>query len=164
MAFAERFGKRLSWAVTCVVIGVLLGGSEGALAGCFEAAGARFGISAALLKSIAAHESGLNPMAIARNDNGTEDMGLMQINSVHLPRLLEYGIDRSHLFDACLNVHVGAWVLAQNIHRYGNTWEAVGAYNVGCAKFGSEECTLRRKKYVAAIQRSLARFSPQTVY
>ena len=37
--------------------------------------------------------------------------------------------DRQRLLDPCINTHVGAWILAQNIRRHGYGWDAVGAYN-----------------------------------
>lgn len=97
---------------------------------CFEEASARYGIPTKLLYAIAKHESGLNPAALnSSNKNGTHDIGIMQINSVHLKKLAEFGIKETDLWHACTNVMVGAWILADNIQRYGYNWTAVGAYN-----------------------------------
>ena len=94
---------------------------------CFEEAGAEYGISPQLLWAIAKKESGFKPHAINYNSNGSFDFGLMQINSSWYDKL---GHDRwMMLGDACFNVKTGAWVLAQCISRYGNTWDAVGCYN-----------------------------------
>ena len=94
---------------------------------CFEEAGRGYGISPALLYTIAKVESNLNPGAVNRNTNGSYDYGLMQINSGWYATL---GRDRwDRLSDACYNVHVGAWILRQCIDRYGYTWDAVGCYN-----------------------------------
>ena len=71
----------------------------------------------------------LNPRAVGRNSNGTRDIGLMQINSAWLPTLSTFGIGERDLFDPCVSIHVGAWILAGNIRRLGYTWDAVGAYN-----------------------------------
>ena len=101
-----------------------------AFAACFDQAAGRYGVDARLLKAIATVESNGNPRAVNRaNGNGSHDIGLMQINSRWLPTLAQWGIDRSALHDACLNIHVGAWVLAQNQQTFGATWRAVGAYN-----------------------------------
>ena len=67
--------------------------------------------------------------AVNVNRNGTEDLGLMQINSSWLPKLARFGIRREHLFNACVNAYVGTWILASNIRQFGPTWKAVGAYN-----------------------------------
>lgn len=96
---------------------------------CWEEAGARYGISPHLLYAIAKTESSLNPAAINRNKNGSYDLGLMQINSSWFPKLRKFGLDEKHLLDPCTSIHVGAWILAQNMQRLGYSWDAVGAYN-----------------------------------
>jgi soluble lytic murein transglycosylase-like protein len=96
---------------------------------CFEAASVRYDVSRRLLEAIASVESAGNPAAINKNVNGSEDIGLMQINSSWLPTLKKYGINRSDLFDPCVSINVGAWIMADNIARHGYSWEAVGAYN-----------------------------------
>jgi len=98
---------------------------------CFVNAGQRYQLSPLVLKAIAKTEtSTLDPKAYnAANENGSADYGLMQINSIHLNKLKEYRISSQDLFKPCLNIMVGAWVLAQKIQKYGSTWKAVGAYN-----------------------------------
>ena len=103
--------------------------SQEADAFCFREAALRYGVSEVLLQAIARAESAMNPTALNRNADGTEDIGLMQINSSWLPKLRRYGITRAALFDACVNGYVGTWILASNIRQFGPTWKAVGAYN-----------------------------------
>lgn len=98
-------------------------------AACFAQAAARYGVSPSLLMAISLVESGSNPAARNRNADGSEDVGHMQVNSRWLGVLSAYGIGRDQLLDPCINTHVGAWILAQNISRLGYNWEAVGAYN-----------------------------------
>lgn len=102
---------------------------SGGASACWEDAASRYGVNPYLLYAIAKTESNLNPAAMNRNKDGSYDIGLMQINSRWLPTLRKYGIEEAQLRDACTSIHVGAWVLAQNMHRMGNSWEAVGAYN-----------------------------------
>lgn len=45
--------------------------------------------------------------------NGSDDYGLMQINSYWEPTLRRMGIPWDSLADPCTNVTVGAWVLSQ---------------------------------------------------
>lgn len=105
---------------------------------CFEAAGAKYGISPRLLEAIARGESHLDPRAINvnRDKKGrvkSTDYGLMQINSAHIPELQAMGVIRSadDLYRPCLNVQTGAWVLAKHFQVCGITWNCLGSYNAG---------------------------------
>ena len=112
-----------------VCLGILCAGW--ASADCYESAAARYDLSADLLRAIACVESNFNAHAVNHNANGSTDYGVMQINSIWLAELSTFDIERDHLWDACTNIHVGAWVLAQKIQRLGYTWRAIGAYNAG---------------------------------
>lgn len=97
---------------------------------CWDEAAQKYGLDPNLLHAIAKTESNLNPAAVNRqNANGTYDVGLMQINSTWLPTLKRFGITEKDLYEPCVSIDVGAWILAHNIRRFGNTWAAVGAYN-----------------------------------
>ncbi|MCP3712594.1 lytic transglycosylase domain-containing protein [Paraburkholderia sp. CNPSo 3274] len=98
-------------------------------ADCIDDAAAYRHISPRLVRAIAQQESGMRANAININANGSEDIGLMQINSSWLPKLARFGIQREHLFNACVNAYVGTWILASNFRQFGPTWKAVGAYN-----------------------------------
>lgn len=83
-----------------------------------------------LLYAIAKQESSLRPNIIhPKNSDGSHDIGMMGINSWWLPKLSKFGINETTLLDPCVNLDVGAWILADNMKRYGNTWKALGAYN-----------------------------------
>lgn len=96
---------------------------------CWKEAAVEYGVNEYLLYAIAKTESSLNPKAINRNKNGSYDVGLMQINSSWFPTLRKFGIAEEDLYDPCVSIHVGAWILADNMRRLGNSWNAVGAYN-----------------------------------
>lgn len=96
----------------------------------WETVARKWKVNPYMLYAIAKTESNLNPRAINRsNKNGSEDVGMMQINSFWYPKLAKFGITREHLFDACVSLDVAGWILSQNMERHGNTWTAVGAYN-----------------------------------
>lgn len=113
---------------------------------CFIQAGKRYNIEPNLLKAIAHIESSLNPHAT----NGVGDLGLMQINPFWFPKLAQFGITKSHLKNPCININIGAWVLAQNFASYGRDWNAVGRYHAGSRNDGP---TLKRMlNYAAKVE------------
>ncbi len=128
-------------------IAALLIGAAVPVHACWDDAAARYQVSSALLHAIARTESGLNPQAVGRNRDGSRDIGLMQINSWWLPTLARHGIREQDLFEPCTSIHVGAWILAQNVARYGYTWEAVGAYNAASPSL--------RQIYAEKVRRNL---------
>lgn len=117
---------------------------------CWTRAGERHGIDPLLLVAVAKVESALNPRAMNRNRNGTYDIGLMQINSSHLPRLVKVGVTHKRLIDEpCTSIDTGASILAEFIGRHGYTWNAVGAYNAG----SSPKRAPARKAYATKVWR-----------
>ncbi|RJF96853.1 invasion protein [Noviherbaspirillum cavernae] len=114
---------------TLLILIAFLGPFSSHAHACWESAAARYGVNPYMLYAIAKTESSLNPAAINRNKNGSYDIGLMQINSSWFATLRKHGIDEQQLYDPCTSIHVGAWILAQNMRRMGNSWDAVGAYN-----------------------------------
>lgn len=136
------------WRVSGLVAALAFAGAVHAdgLSACFKAAGQRYGMAPALLRAIARVESGLDAAATNTNADGSTDIGLMQINSWWLPVLRPYGIGPQALLDPCLNIDVGAWILAGDIRRFGYGWRAVGAYHAGT---GTGRATERRRERYA---------------
>lgn len=125
---------------------------------CWQRASQRYGINALELAAHACVESRLRPSARNVNANGTEDLNVMQINTAHLPRLAKYGITRDALaHDACLSINVGAWLLADLKTRYGDTWEATGAYNAACTKLKGADCQKARRRYAWRVFSAMTR-------
>ena len=96
---------------------------------CIPAAAQHHRIDPRLLRAVLKVESDLRPWAFGRNANGTVDMGMAQINSIHLPELARHGIQTQHLFDPCVASYVAAWLLRKNIDRHSLTWHGVAAYH-----------------------------------
>lgn len=113
-------------------------------AACFAQAAARYQVSEKLLRAIQLTEnrSGRADIISAPNSDQSRDIGFMQINTWWLPKLAKFGIGEKELLDPCVSVHVGAWILANNISFYGHTWKAVGAYN--SPKLGSQRIYIQK--------------------
>lgn len=132
-----------------------LGLSGAARAFCFQEAGSRYHIDPLLLRSMATVESRLNPQAIGQNRDKrgrptSKDYGLMQINSRQIPQLRALGIIHSEhdlLNNSCLNVQIGAWILARHLQHCGVNWQCLGSYNAGFA----DDNTARRMIYAHKV-------------
>lgn len=155
MTFSSYYRRRCR-AIPCIVLAAVMVVPVAAQEPCFDHAGRTYRIDPLLLKAIAEVESAAKPRALNRNRDGSEDIGLMQINSAHLPRLNAASITRESLLnDPCLSVMVAADILSGFIARFGYTWRAVGAYNAGN---GSRRDPLRERYAlrVARVYRRLA--------
>jgi soluble lytic murein transglycosylase-like protein len=143
----------VNWRASLLAFPALMLASATAKAGgweCWAQASQKYGVPVNLLYSIARVETGVRNGVIHRNENGTYDIGLMQINSSHLPFLKKYGITEASLqSDACLNLKVGAWILAMSIRDHGMNWRGVGAYNAGSDQL--------RANYARKVVRELKR-------
>ncbi|ABM39526.1 lytic transglycosylase domain-containing protein [Polaromonas naphthalenivorans] len=114
------------------LLGLFLVWQPSANAFCFAEASARYTVNEYILRAIALHESRMNPSLQLVNSNGSVDIGLMGINTVHISpgeRLYRAGMTGSMLLDPCTNVMTGAYLLRLKMNRFGNTWTAVGAYH-----------------------------------
>lgn len=143
-----------------LILSGMLAAAQGAAATteCWSQAAQQYGVSAELLYAVARAESDLNPSAVNLSHKartGTYDIGLMQINSSHLPRLARAGISEKDLYDPCTNIRVGAWLMAHSFARHGVSWNAVGAYNAACSQLKGEACSEARSKYAWRVYRRL---------
>jgi soluble lytic murein transglycosylase-like protein len=142
--------RRMVMQRVSIILCVLLTLPSTALAFCFEEAGQQYGISPAILWTIAKEESNFDHTAVNLNKNGTYDFGLMQINSWWANIL---GPETwSELGEPCYNVKVGAWILSRCIQEHGRTWEAIGCYHSRGER--------RKKKYAWMIYDSLIKHIP----
>lgn len=113
----------------------------------FDGPCAKFNVPKALALAIARQESGINPWVI--NISGKDfymrsreealalaqaayragrsfDVGLMQINRYWIK---EYNLPLEVVVDPQSNVHIGVWILAQQIQQHGFNWRAVAYYH-----------------------------------
>lgn len=99
---------------------------------CLVSAAARYRVSLGALLAIRKVEGGWNGAAI-RNRDGSEDLGIMQVNSRWLdnPQVRAAGITRQALRDdACVNYAVAAWIYRRYLNEAGgDRWKAAGYYH-----------------------------------
>jgi soluble lytic murein transglycosylase-like protein len=97
--------------------------------GCWDNAGRVYNLDPWLLMAIAKVESSFKHNAINTNKNHSTDIGMMQINTIWLPTLRKFGIEKRDLLNPCTSIFVGAWIMAQNIKNFGYNLDGIGAYN-----------------------------------
>lgn len=96
---------------------------------CVPEAAAYHGVNELVVQAIIWHESGNRPNIVVRNSNGSVDVGLGGINSIHYHELRRHNVAPDQLLNGCVNVYVTAWLLSKKVARHGHTWQAVGAYH-----------------------------------
>jgi len=121
--------------VLSVLIAMAVFRSGYASADCVMDAAKYHKVNPTILLGIAIVESRLRANATNVNTNGSTDMGMMQINSIHLPELSKYGVKKDDLYDGCKNVYTGAWILRKQMDKYGNNWQAIGSYHSATPAF-----------------------------
>jgi hypothetical protein len=109
--------------------------SAQALAACVLMAANTYHVPPAVMIGIMHVEGGHIGQAAGPNNNGTYDLGPMQVNTRWLPQLAQMwhvnattaqGWVRN---DGCVNVHVGAWILRQKMEESGSIWGGIAAYH-----------------------------------
>jgi hypothetical protein len=102
---------------------------------CMVAAAEFQGLPPRVLPAIQATEGG-RPGLVMRNRNGTEDLGLMQINTVWLPAVARAARQPQELVrqrlieDGCFSVHVAAAILRLHLRaERGDVMRAIGNYH-----------------------------------
>lgn len=116
-------------------------------ASCLSHAAMRWNVPEIILEAIISQESSWQPDARSSNVNGSQDYGLMQINSVNINSLKSAGIIKQGemLMQPCINIQAGAYLLSLKFKKYGYGWHAVGAYH--------SETMHHREKYASLIMK-----------
>lgn len=113
----------------------------------FERASEQWGVPRALVRAVAHTESDLHPWTVniagrsyypeskdaalrlieeAVQKGKSYDVGIMQINKYWLRH---FDFCPADIIEPRLNILLGAWILAQEIHRYGLNWKGIGSYH-----------------------------------
>jgi soluble lytic murein transglycosylase-like protein len=126
------------------------------LAACFLIAAQTYSIPPAVLLGVYQVEGGKIGQAVGPNDNGTYDLGPMQINTSWLPLLSsEWNVSKATakswiLDDPCTNVGVAAWILRRNLNETGDLALSIANYHSRTPHIG----TPYKRKVVGSMQRN----------
>lgn len=104
--------------------------------GCVIQAAERFRVPASLIRAVMRVEGG-RAGAMSHNQNGSYDIGPMQINSIWLPEIERRGGSLALLLHhPCANIHFGTWLLSRELAGLdparvdrSRFWKAVGNYH-----------------------------------
>ncbi len=98
---------------------------------CINFASQRYKVNPLVIKAITIVEGG-KIGTFSKNTNNTYDIGIMQINSIHLPDIKRKfpNVGASELaYNTCVNIAIGTWILHQRLSETDNFWEGVGNYH-----------------------------------
>lgn len=101
---------------------------------CITYSATYFHINPNVIKAIVAVENG-KVGSMVKNTNNTYDMGVMQINTIHLPDIHAKYPDltwKEIAYNTCINVAIGTAILRDRINELrpgDNLWTAVGNYS-----------------------------------
>ena len=125
------------------------------LAACLLLAAQTYSIPPAVLIGIYQVEGGQVGQEVGPNDNGSYDLGPMQINTLWIPELADHwGVSQAAAKrwvrdDPCVNTGVAAWILRGHIEETGDLSTAIAHYHSRTRNFGHPY----RKKVIASLNR-----------
>lgn len=98
---------------------------------CVNTAAKHFSIHPDVIHTILKVEGG-KIGTLARNSNGSYDLGPMQLNTIHLPDIKKnfpHLTWRDLAYKPCVNIGVGTWILYNRLQETPNFWKGVGNYH-----------------------------------
>ena len=102
---------------------------------CMALVASIYGLPPRVLPSIHAVEGG-QPGTVSRNNNGSEDLGVMQVNTIWLPALSAYtrlpqaSVRERLVGNACFNIAAAGAIMRSYLDEAGgNLMQAVGNYH-----------------------------------
>lgn len=112
------------------------------IAACLLMAAQNYSIPPAVLLGIYQVEGGRVGQEVGPNDNGSYDLGPMQINTIWMPELAQlWGVNTATARrwvrdDPCTNVGVAAWILRTHYDETGNLSQAIAQYHSRTPRYG----------------------------
>lgn len=105
------------------------------LAACLMLAAQTYSVPPAVLVGIYQVEGGQIGQAVGPNDNGTYDLGPMQINTLWIPELAQlWGVEERTAYkwikdDPCTNMGVAAWIFRNHMNETGSLSRSIAHYH-----------------------------------
>ncbi len=124
------------------------------LAACLLMASQTYSVPPAALIGIYHVEGGRVGQEVGPNENGSYDLGPMQINTIWLPELSKFwGVSEQTARrwvrdDPCTNVGVSAWILRSHLDETGSLSQAISHYHSRTPKFGK----VYKSKVISSIE------------
>ena len=135
------------------------------LVACIVLASQTYSVPPAVMVGILQVEGGKVGQEVGPNQNGSYDLGPMQINTLWVPKLAKHwGVshDTARRWirdDACTNMGVSAWILKRHLNETGSLSKAIAYYHSRTPSLGYAY----KSKVVAAMRkRGLIRGSGTT--
>jgi hypothetical protein len=125
------------------------------LAACLLMAANTYQVPPAVMIGIMHVEAGHVGQEVGPNNNGTYDLGPMQVNSLWLPALARHwNVDQKTAKtwvrdNGCVNVHVAAWILKQKITEAGYLYGGIARYHSATPAHGQRYAS----KVIAAMEK-----------
>ena len=111
--------------------------TPGLLDTCVLYASKKFEVNTLVIRSIVEVEGG-KIGTVSKNSNGTYDLGVMQINTIHLKDIARKypGVGWQELaYKPCINIAVATWILKKRISETDDYWRGVGNYHSKTRKY-----------------------------
>jgi len=127
-----------------------------AFATCLLMAANTYNVPPAIMIGIMHVEGGHIGQAQGPNVNGTYDLGPMQVNTRWVPELAKmWRVNQLTAYtwlrdDACVNVHVAAWIVRQKIAETGSYYGGISHYHSATPGLGSTYAA----KVIAAMDKN----------
>ncbi|WP_170968501.1 lytic transglycosylase domain-containing protein [Psychromonas sp. SP041] len=120
---------------------------------CVNFASKYYNVNPSVIRAIIAVEGG-KIGTMSRNSNGTYDMGIMQINTIHIKDLRKrfptLNLTRKKISNgACVNIFLAVDILNRRIKENSNYWLGVGSYHSKTPKY--------RNRYLKKIYKAYKR-------
>ena len=116
--------------IHCLLLLLMSSAAGASFNDCIHEAAQCFKINPLIIKAIIWQESNNRQHAVNFNKNKTQDIGIMQINSIHFDSLKSLGISEQALRkNSCANVFSGSWILNKVTQDNGYSWEGIGKYH-----------------------------------